>query len=500
MTGTLTNAGTIQMDAGSGTSQINGGTLDTSGAVVDNGTFTTSSTWSSTGPVTVASTGSFTDGGTFTNAAGGSIANGGTFEVGVNDHFTENGGTTTGSPVLVNDAFLNLTGGGASSFSVLADGTSNVTGAPYAGQTLTLQTNSSADIAPGSTPNLGAIELSGGATLSLTGTLTSAGTIQMDAGSGTSVINGGTIDTSGAVVDNGTFTTSSTWSSTGPVTVASTGSFTDGGTFTNAAGGSIANGGTFEVGVNDHFTENGGTTTGSPVLVNDAFLNFSGGGASSFSVIANGTSNVTGTPFFAQTLTLQTNASLSINPGTNSGTIELEPGSHLSVTGTLTNAGTIQMDAGSGTSQINGGTLDTSGAVVDNGTFTTSSTWSSTGPVTVASTGSFTDGGTFTNAAGGSIANGGTFEVGVNDHFTENGGTTTGSPVLVNDAFLNLTGGGASSFSVLADGTSNVTGAPYAGQTLTLQTNASADIAPGSTPNLGTIELSGEPPFRSPAP
>ncbi len=270
-TGTLLVAGSLTVQGGT---TYPGGSLQ----VPAGGTVTQTGTFSNGGTTSTTSTGSFADDGTFTNAAGGSIANGGTFEVGVNDHFTENGGTTTGSPVLVNDAFLNLTGGGASSFSVLADGTSNVTGAPYAGQTLTLQTNSSADIAPGSTPNLGAIELSGGATLSLTGTLTSAGTIQMDAGSGTSVINGGTIDTSGAVVDNGTFTTSSTWSSTGPVTVASTGSFTDGGTFTNAAGGSIANGGTFEVGVNDHFTENGGTTTGSPVLVNDATLNFSGEG------------------------------------------------------------------------------------------------------------------------------------------------------------------------------------------------------------------------------
>ncbi len=384
-----------------------------------------------------------------------------------------------------------MTGGGTSSFSVLADGTSDVTGTPFSGQTLILQSNANLSINPGT--NSGTIELSPGSTLSVSGTLTNEGTIQIDAGSGTAGISGGTVNSSGAIVDNGTLAISSTtWTNSGPLTVSSTGTFDENGTFTNAAGGTIANSGTFEVGGGEHFTENGGTTSGSPVLINDAFLNFTGGGTSSFSVIADGTTDVSGAPYAGQSLTLQTSAAAGITPGStpNLGTIEFSPGSNLSLTGTLTNAGTIQSDAGSGTSGISGGTVNSSGAIVDNGTFAISSTtWTNSGPLTVSSTGTFDENGTFTNAAGGTIANSGTFEVGGGEHFTENGGTTSGSPVLINDAFLNFTGGGTSSFSVIADGTTDVSGAPYAGQSLTLQTSAAAGITPGSTPNLGTIDL-----------
>ncbi len=485
-TGSLTVDGTLTLEGGT---TYPGGVL----AVPGGGTVNQSGTFSNGGSISTTSTGTFDENGTFTNAAGGTIANSGTFEVGGGEHFTENGGTTSGSPVLINDAFLNFTGGGTSSFSVIADGTTDVSGAPYAGQSLTLQTSAAAGITPGSTPNLGTIEFSPGSNLSLTGTLTNAGTIQSDAGSGTSGISGGTVNSSGAIVDNGTFAISSTtWTNSGPLTVSSTGTFDENGTFTNAAGGTIANSGTFEVGGGEHFTENGGTTSGSPILINDAFLNFTGGGTSSFSVIADGTSNVSGAPYAGQSLTLQTSAAAGITPGStpNLGTIELEPASTLSLTGTLTNAGTIQSDAGSGTSGISGGTVNSSGAIVDNGTFAISSTtWTNSGPLTVSSTGTFDENGTFTNAAGGTIANSGTFEVGGGEHFTENGGTTSGSPILINDAFLNFTGGGTSSFSVIADGTTDVSGAPYAGQSLTLQTSAAAAITPGSTPNLGTIEL-----------
>src|SRR6202034_3688979 len=136
--------------------------------------------------------------------------------------------------------------------------------------------------------------------------------------------------------------------------------------------------------------------------------------------------------------------------------------------------------AGSGTAGISGGTLNSSGVITDNGNFTTSTTtWTNSGSLTVASTETFDENGTFTNASGGSIANSGTFEVGGGEHFTENGGTTSGAPILINDAFLNFTGGGISSFSVADDGTSNVSGAPYADQTLMLQVNAAVAITPG---------------------
>src|SRR6202034_281970 len=310
----------------------------------------------------------FDENGTFTNASGGSIANSGTFEVGGGEHFTENGGTTSGAPILINDAYLNFSGGGTSSFSVVDDGTSNVSGAPYADQTLTLQTNAAVAITPGSTPNLGTIELSTGSNLSVTGTLTSDGTIQIDAGGGTAGTSGGIINSSGAIVDNGTFTTSgTTWTNSGSLTVTSTGTFDENGTFTNAAGGSIANSGAFEVGGGEHFTESGGTTSGAPILINDAFLNFTAGGTSSFSVVDDGTSNVSGAPYADQTLTLQTNAGAEITPGStpNLGTIDLSAGSNLSVTGTLTNDGTIdsQVNASSGTT-ISGGSLVNSGNVI----------------------------------------------------------------------------------------------------------------------------------------
>ncbi len=103
---------------------------------------------------------------------------------------------------------MNFSGGGASTFSVLNDGTSNVTGAPYAGQTLTLQTNASAGITPGSMPNLGTIDLEPGSDLSLTGTLTNSGTIdsQVDTASGTTISGGSLLNSGNVILETGNTT------------------------------------------------------------------------------------------------------------------------------------------------------------------------------------------------------------------------------------------------------------------------------------------------------
>ena len=153
-------------------------------------------------------------GGTVTNGANGAIANQGTFTVeagglGAQGTFNQDAGTTSGNPITINDANLNFTNTGASSFSFTSAG-GHLSGNMAAGQSVAI--NSATVTVAGPLINAGVIQASGtGSTLNVSGgTLTNTGTIEADAGSTGAFTLDGTYDNQGAapggIVDDASMT------------------------------------------------------------------------------------------------------------------------------------------------------------------------------------------------------------------------------------------------------------------------------------------------------
>ena len=163
----------------------------------------------------------------------------------------------------------------------------------------------------------------------------------------------------------------STVTNEGAITVGSGATLTQvAGTVTNGANGTIANQGTFTVqagslGAQGTFNQDAGTTSGTPIAINGANLNFTGTGASSFSFTSNG-GHLSGNIAAGQSLILQAGSTVTITHGplTNNGSIISEATTAgTTISGSLINDGTFELESGQATtiqgtySQGSGGTL-----------------------------------------------------------------------------------------------------------------------------------------------
>ncbi|MDA8280428.1 MAG: Ig-like domain repeat protein, partial [Actinomycetota bacterium] len=437
----MTNTGTVRTDGGAGgardlrTSIVNQGTVDIeTGTTYDQ----PGTSFDNQGSLAIPSgyrdfTVPFNAGGaasavTFANNAGGSISGLGTepiFMDGGNAFVQGDGVLTAGSnPVVVQGedangpvaSTLSVTGSGALSIDLrftvdLATG-SDV----HAGQTLTLQgwgcDGPVALTAAGSFTNAGTIDLSSangcsGNTATVTGpsgsTLTNAGTIRTDGGSGggrhlrDSIVNTGTVDAEdGLTYDQA----GSTFDNQGTLAIAAgtqfTVPFTSNGpasavTFTNDTGGSIDALGSepFFMDGGNTFVQGAGTLTAdsTPLVLQGQDAN--GAVASTLSITGSGATSIdlrftvdlaAGSDVHAgQTLTLQGwgcdgPATLTAAGSfSNAGIIDLNSANGCSgdvaavalpAAAVLTNTGTLRADLGSGNGRhITGGTLDNQGTV-----------------------------------------------------------------------------------------------------------------------------------------
>ena len=469
---TLTNKGTIDVEAGAG------GERRLRGTVTNEGT------------VNVANnTALLFDSGVFTNAAGGKVAGAGSGHLEVSATFVEGAGTTSGSAPVVSedDATVEYTGAGASR--IVAEGYyTYLKGASSPGQTFAIEGGCGAGqyaavTTTGNFTNGGTIAMSSSgceaeAYLQAEGatTLTNKGTIDVEAGAG------GERRLRGTVTNEGT------------VNVANnTALLLDSGVFTNAAGGSVAGVGSGHLEVSATFVEDGGTTSGGAPVVSgtDGTVEYTGAGASR--IVAHGyDTHLRGDLSAGQTFAIEAECNFSyayvIAEGnvSNGGTIAMtssgcahEDELRVESESTLTNTGTISVEAGAG------GQRDLEGGEVLN-----------TGAVQIADAvalGMYS--GSFKNGSGGSVVGTGSGHLSLpGGKFVEGAGTTSGSaPVVSEDnATVEYAGPGASR--IVAHGyDTRLRGQLSAGQTFVIEAECNFPyvyvITEGNVTNGGTIAM-----------
>src|ERR1700674_452209 len=315
--GTLTNNGSLTVQAG-GT-----GLRYLYGTVVNNGSVTVSTGLTSNGSMaftnnqasaTVSLSGTWEiDNGSFVNQAG-SVSSSGAAELFVNaGTYTQGGGTTSGNPVRVVSGSAVFSGSGAPA-SVTVEGVGNLSGTIAAGQTVTVSGTGSDThlVAAAGVVDHGAVVLtSTGVGYAWWdqqgGTLTNNGSLTVQAG-GTglrylygTVVNNGSVTVSTGLTSNGSMAFTNNQAS---ATVSLSGTWEiDNGSFVNQAG-SVASSGAAELFVNaGTYTQGGGTTSGNPVRVVSGSAVFSGSGAPA-SVTVEGVGNLSGTIAAGQTVTV----------------------------------------------------------------------------------------------------------------------------------------------------------------------------------------------------
>jgi hypothetical protein len=260
--------------------------------------------------------------------------------------FNEGAGTTSGSkPVVVRDASLNYTGGGASLISAHGEG-GTLSGNISAGQSLVIESTNSEHArmtAAGSFSSAGTITLTNSETspntASLTvssGTLANSGTIEVEAGVGGSRNLQGNLTNTGTLAINANTAynaSEKTLLNQGAISVATGVALTVSGnsTVSNESGGMIAATGTgVLVEVGGTFNQGLGKTTtaktSEPVILSGVALHYTDKGASRLSL--RGASSLSGTVNKGQTLSLQSTCSLHAEVTAaggflNSGTINL---------------------------------------------------------------------------------------------------------------------------------------------------------------------------------
>jgi hypothetical protein len=372
---------------------------------------------------------------------------------------------------------------------------------PCTGGAVSLQTTS------GPLTNAGTITTTAANTANLLGDITNTGTLAI--GDSSAFFGQGSAPSPVALDNEGT------------IALADGAELSTGSTITNDTGGSINATGSGTLDSDGVFNEGAGTTSGAtPVtLMNQAALNLTGDGASSFVMSQDGGFHLSGTLANSQSLTVdgQTGAGnliVDVAPGfTNAGSIlvdcSVQPGNTpcsgngeiLQVTGggTMTNSGTI--------TTTTAGAADLLGNITNTGTLTIEDatgffgqgsapspvTLDNEGTIALADGAELSTGETITNDTGGSIDATGSGTLDSAGVFNEGAGTTTGStPVtLMNQATLNLTGDGASSFVMSEDGGFSLSGALASSQSLTVEGQTGAgnlivDVAPGFT-NAGSM-------------
>ncbi len=533
LSGPVTNAGKIAIEAEHGGARslqgsiTNTGTIAVNAKTSDNGT---STLLTNKGAIDVASGDELAVSGknSILNSSGGSISAAGTGGVvlsGSGTTFTQGAGTTSGTePVIVDDGALKYTGGGKSL--IVSHGSSTLSGNLGAAQSLSIDSTCSenaVETAAASFSNAGTITLTNGdgcgdnVTLAITsGTLTSSGKIVTEPANGGqrnlqgNITNKGTVSLKASTSDNGS---SATLTNEGALTLAEATALTvsNGSSFTNGTGGSITATGGSDVLMDSgtSFTEGAGTTSGTkPVIVDDGALTYTGEGKSSIAVHGSGT--LSGNLGTEQTLSIESTCSenavqTAAASFSNAGTIKLTNGdgcgdnATLVVSaGTLTNSGKILVEPAIG------GQRNLQGNIANTGTVSIKANTSyngldalltNEGALNVAEGTQLTvsNGGSFTNGTGGSITATGGSDVLMDSgtSFTEGAGTTSGTkPVIVDDGALAYTGEGASTIAVHGSGT--LSGNLGTEQTLSIESTCSehaVQTAAASFTNAGNIKL-----------
>jgi predicted secreted protein len=411
--GTLTNTGTIDVEAGAGGARYLEGSLTNKGtlAINTNTSFNGSkATLTNEGAVELGEglQLSVSDDGTFTNGTGGSIAAPGGANVLIpsGSTFNEGAGTTSGTqPVIVESGTLNYTGSGTSlirarSYTVALSGNissgqslsiEGCVGNGYPGYVEAAKGFSNGGTITVTSAKHSGVDCSGNDASRLTlasGTLTNTGTIDVEPGAG------GERQLNGSLTNKGTLTVGAGTSFNGSkATLTNEGavalgedlelSVGGGGTFTNGAGGSIAAPGGANVLIpsGSTFNEGAGTTSGTqPVIVESATLNYTGSGASTVRARSY-TNQLTGNISPGQSLVIEGCVGNGY-PGyveaakgfSNEGTIALTSAKHGTsdcggndtsrltlASGTLTNNGTFSTEPGTGGERKLEGSLSNDG-------------------------------------------------------------------------------------------------------------------------------------------
>ncbi|HEY4376294.1 MAG TPA: hypothetical protein VGM93_04015, partial [Acidimicrobiales bacterium] len=440
---TATIHGTLAADVGNGGNRQLAGTFVSDGTIQVDEPLTASSPGSITNKGTLNATALFNVSGSasFVNDSGTIASTGaGQVEATSSSTFTERAGTTTGTPILVSSSHLAFTGSGASSF--VANAAVTVAGDVSAGQLLTIQavgcSFSTSVTAGASFTNAGSIHLSSagcaGATSTLVvpagDTLTNSGTISSDVANGGARFLEATVVNTGSMVVNQSVTydqPGTRFTNQGSIDLA-TGtvfSFTANGSELRNQSGHIVSAGTGQVqmGAGTTFTQVGGDTSGTPVLVTSGTLAFTGSGAPA-AFVTHASVAVSGNIAAGQSVTVEAvgcsfSSSLTGSASfVNAGTIHLSSGgcagatSTLSmVAGTLTNNGTISVDLANGGARFLEGAITNAAAgtvKVDQPlTYDTATTFTNQGlltltqPFTVTSSGATFLGGAGTISASG---------------------------------------------------------------------------------------------------
>ena len=533
----LANAGTIKVDANSGTGAAVNGAITNTGQMVFEKTTSLggqvvnkSSLSISTGATVTNSGSSCGDTGPFVkNDTGGTISAAGTGLLSV-INFEQGNGTT--EDVRIPCGSLKYTGTGASE--VRAGGGFNLTGEMQENQSLTVSAESSNTnaVLQGDFTNKGSITLTcppspgecnggsgGGAGFNGNGKqFTNAGTFTVATDSGTGAAldsgSGGTITNTGTMNFNQTARLSGIVVNKGAINIADTKVVTNSGSscgdlgaqVKNDTGGSINATGSGTLSV-INYEQGAGTTSGTlPVQVPCGSVKYSGSGASK--VQANGGFNLSGEMQAGQELIVSaassnTNAVLA-EAFTSKGTITLTcpeggcsggsgGGVGFNVNGkSFTNAGTLTVAAASGTGSgigngptTNTGTMNFNQSAGLGGTVTNKGAINIANEKVVTSSGSSCGdtGSSVKNDTGGSINGAGSGTLSVLN-YEQGAGTTSGTaPVQIPCGSLKYTGTGASTVQV--NGGVPLTGDIAAGQTLRILGSVNAP----SFTNAGTIVL-----------
>jgi fibronectin-binding autotransporter adhesin len=412
LSGTNGYTGATTIATGANLSLIGTGSIATSSAVADNGTFDISATNAGASIVTLSGTGAVALGAktlTLTNASttfAGSIGGtGGLTLTGGTETLTGVNGFT-GATTIGTGTNLKLSGGGsiAASSGVADTGTFDIsattagasittlsgTGSVALGsQTLTL-TKAATSFA-GTIGGTGGITLTGG-TETLTGANGYAGATTIATGAILKLVSGGAIATSSGVSDSGTFDVSGKIGTAFVTTLSGAGSVVLGAahlTLSNAgdtfSGVISGTAGTFEIGGGKETLSGTNTYTGLTIVDPGANLSLTGGGAVATSqrLADNGTFDISGTTSGASVITMSgggivalgaktltlTNASstfLGVIGGT--GGLTVAAGTEV-LTGTNTYTGATAINTGASLALQSGGSIATSSGVADNGTF-----------------------------------------------------------------------------------------------------------------------------------
>ncbi len=549
LSGTLTNTGTITSAVGDGEgTRYLGGNLTNKGTITLDypatyeGSYTKhegkEGTLTNEGTIDIEAVQLTVPSGNTVKNESGKIAAGGSgvLLLDPGTAFTEGAGTTSGTePVLIKEGALSYTGAGASTIAIRD--ASTLSGSLAAGQTLNLRgecgentrVEASASYTNAGTITLGSSSCGAYETLeTLSGTLTNTGTITsaVDDGEGTRYLGGnltnkGTITLDYPATYEGSYTKhegkEGTLLNEGTIDIEAVQlTVPAGNTVKNEAGKIAASGsGLVQLEPGTAFTQGAGTTSGTePVLIKGSALTYTGTGASAITI--RGASTLSGSLAAGQTLNLRgecgentrVEASTSY---TNAGTITLASESCgayetlETLSGTLTNTGTITSAAGDkeGTRYL-GGNLTNKGTItVDypatyEGSYTSDASKEGTllneGTIDIEAVQlSVLTGNTVTNASGTIAATGtgtlfqqgGTFDQGL-------GAIAGEKTVLLESVALSYTGKGPGRITLR--GASTLTGAVSAGQALVLTglCGVNTSVTAASFANSGTIDFTSE--------